>query len=343
MSDLILKDFTEKLTNIGDLDRLEELRLEFLGKKGLVSQELATLGKLDPTQRQAKGKTLNLLKNQILAELQNKKTELANQALEKQLNSEALDVTLPSRNLPTGSLHPITQVTAEIVDIFANLGFSAVDGPEIEDDHHNFTALNIAENHPARQMHDTFYLQDLKYLLRTHTSSVQIRTMENGKPPFAIIAPGKTYRSDSDATHTPMFHQIEALYIAENVSMANLKYCIKSFTEKFFGEKIDLRFRSSFFPFTEPSAEVDIGCKMHADHIDLKGSGDYLEIMGCGMVHPNVLANVGIDPEKYNGFALGMGIERIAMLKYGMRDLRQFFNPKPDWSACYNFKPHQIA
>jgi len=333
--------FIGQFKNTDSLEKLEALRLDFLGKKGKISTELRELGKLPPEERKSRGQEINKLRDFVFAELTRKKEEFEAIAINARLETEIVDVTLPARQSNLGSIHPISYVTDEVVRIFGKMGFTAVDGPEIEDDYHNFTALNIDENHPARQMHDTFYFGDVKTLLRTHTSSVQIRAMEEGKPPFAIIAPGKTYRSDSDATHTPMFHQIEALYVAEKASMGQLKYVIKKFLDEFFGENIDLRFRSSFFPFTEPSAEVDIGCKMSPNKIDLKGSGDYLEIMGCGMVHPNVLKAAGIDPTKYKGFALGMGIERIAMLKYGMRDLRQFFGANKNWLETYNFKAWQ--
>jgi len=335
------EDFIADLKTVKDSKSLEELRLKYVGKKGLISAELAGLGKLPPEERKTKGQEINKIRDFVFTELGNKKDEFEAAEINARLEKESLDVTLPERKANLGSIHPISYVISEVTEIFSKMGFTAVEGPEIEDDHHNFTALNIDENHPARQMHDTFYFSDLKTLLRTHTSSVQIRTMEQGEPPFAIIAPGKTYRSDSDATHTPMFHQIEALYVAEHASMGQLKYVIKTFLDEFFGEDIELRFRSSFFPFTEPSAEVDIGCKMHKDKIDLKGRGDYLEIMGCGLVHPNVLKSAGIDPKKYKGFALGMGVERIAMLKYGMRDLRQFFSSNKNWIDTYNFKAWQ--
>ncbi|MFZ8865207.1 MAG: phenylalanine--tRNA ligase subunit alpha [Rickettsiales bacterium] len=333
--------FTNDLNLVTDSKSLEELRLKYVGKKGLISLELAKIGKLSPTERKIKGQEINKIKSNVLSAIQQKKTELHNLEINNLMQAEHLDITLPERKIDHGSIHPISYVIAEVTEIFAKLGFTAVAGPEIEDDYHNFTALNIAEQHPARQMHDTFYFSDLETLLRTHTSSVQIRTMRNGKPPFAIIAPGKTYRSDSDATHTPMFHQIEALYIAEKASMGQLKFVIQEFLDQFFGTNLELRFRNSFFPFTEPSAEVDIGCKILSDRIDLNSQGDYLEIMGCGLVHPKVLTAANIDSSKYQGFALGMGVERIAMLKYGMRDLRHFFSAHKNWINSYNFKPWQ--
>ncbi|MBL6621746.1 MAG: phenylalanine--tRNA ligase subunit alpha [Rickettsiales bacterium] len=332
------KSFALKLDKAKNLQEIEQLRLEYLGKKGLISNELAKLGQLEASKRKEQGQKLNIIKQKVTEALNLQKTHFENLALQEKIATEAIDISLPSRQKKQGSIHPVSKVIFDIVNIFEKMGFTPVAGPEIEDEEHNFDLLNIGKDHPARQMHDSFYFKNLNYLLRTHTSSVQIRTMASGKPPFAIIAPGKTYRSDSDATHTPMFHQIEALYIAENSSISELKYVINKFSNEFFAEKLNLRFRSSFFPFTEPSYEVDIGCKIEKDHIDLKGTGDFLEIMGCGMVHPQILKNLNIDPKKYSGFALGMGVERIAMLKYGMRDLREFFNSKTNWLDTYNFK-----
>ncbi len=334
--------FLKKIAKVENVSELEEVRLEFLGKKGTISQEMKLLGKLAIEEKKSKGQEINQIKNFIVENIAKKQDIFAKQELDKKIEQEGMDLTLPARKNNIGSIHPITKVINDIVKIFENMGFLAVEGPEIEDDFHNFTALNIPENHPARQMHDTFYLKNMEYLLRTHTSSVQIRTMQKGKPPFAIVAPGKTYRSDSDATHTPIFHQIEVLYIAKKASMANLKFVIKNFLDSFFKEEISLRFRSSFFPFTEPSAEVDIECMMLEDKIDLQKRGDFLEIMGCGMVHPNVLKAVNIDPTEWSGFALGLGVERVAMLKYGMRDLRKFFNSSKNWINSYNFKTYDI-
>jgi len=336
----VKEKFDNEISNISTQDQLESLRISYIGKKGYISENLKQLSKLLPDERKTQGQEINSLKQYVIEKINQKKEIFIKEKINKQLDSETIDATLPARHQKIGSLHPISFVIEEISAIFKKMGFSAVAGPEIEDDYHNFTALNIAEDHPARQMHDTFYLNKTNKLLRTHTSSVQIRTMSEGKSPFAIIAPGKTYRSDSDTTHTPMFHQIEALYINKKVSMGHLKYCIKTFLDEFFGTNIDIRFRSSFFPFTEPSAEVDIGCKILKDTIDLKQSGDYLEIMGCGMVHPNILENLNIDTNIYNGFALGLGVERVAMLKYGMKDLRQFFNADKDWLKTFNFAPY---
>ena len=333
----IREKFNQDISNILDENQLEALRLNYIGKKGVIINELKQLGSLSEAEKKIKGQEINSLKQYVIEQISQKKDLFIRQKIAQQLEQEKIDVTLPFRNREQGSIHPVSFVISEIIEIFAKMGFSPVTGPEMEDDYHNFTALNIAQNHPAREMHDTFYLKQKDKLLRTHTSSVQIRTMAQGKPPFAIVAAGKTYRSDSDITHTPMFHQIEALYIAEKVNMGNLKYCIKQFLDEFFGADIKLRFRNSFFPFTEPSAEVDIGCKILSDRIDVKQSGDYLEIMGCGMVHPNVLKEAGIDTDKYNGFALGLGVERVAMLKYGMKDLRQFFAMEKNWLDSFNF------
>ena len=336
----IKKEFDSKITNIKNIVELESLRIDYIGKKGIISTELAQLGKIDPSIRKNKGKEINLIKQHVIEKINSKKQIFIQEQITQQLSEETIDISLPRRKQETGSIHPISFVIHEITTIFLNMGFSIVAGPEIENDYHNFTALNIAKDHPARQMHDTFYLNKHSKLLRTHTSSVQIHTLNKGKPPFAIIAPGKTYRCDSDTTHTPMFHQIEALYVGENINMGNLKYCIQKFINKFFGTNIKLRFRSSFFPFTEPSAEVDIGCKIENNLINLNKSGDFLEIMGCGMVHPNVLEEANIDSNKYNGFALGLGVERVAMLKYGMNDLRKFFNSDKNWLKNFNFKPY---
>ena len=336
----IREKFDNDISNIATQEQLESLRIDYIGKKGFISNHLKQLSLLPPEKRKSEGQAINLVKQYVIEKINQKKQAFITKQINDQLETEKIDVTLPARHNKIGSLHPVSFVIEEITNIFRKMGFSPVTGPEIEDDYHNFTALNIAENHPARQMHDTFYLEKNNKLLRTHTSSVQIHTMNNGSPPFAIIAPGKTYRSDSDTTHTPMFHQIEALYINKNVSMGHLKYCIKTFIDEFFGKDIKLRFRSSFFPFTEPSAEVDIGCKILTDTIDLNKAGDHLEIMGCGMVHPNILRELGIDTNIYNGFALGLGVERVAMLKYGIKDLRQFFNADKDWIKTFNFAPY---
>lgn len=320
---------------------LEEQRVALLGKKGVITEALKTLGGADPETRKTLGAELNKLKGEITDAIESKKAALASAELNARLASEKIDVTLPAQPIAQGRIHPITQVTEEITAIFSDLGFSVADGPDIEDDFHNFTALGIPESHPARQMHDTFYLQgngDGKTLLRTHTSPVQIRTMKMGKPPFRFIAPGNTYRCDSDMTHTPMFHQVEAVVIDKGIHMGHLKGCVIEFLKAFFElDNVPVRFRPSFFPFTEPSAEVDIGCKRSKDELKIGEGNDWLEVMGCGMVHPTVLKNCGLDPNEWQGFALGAGIERLAMLKYGIPDLRTFFESDLRWLKHYGF------
>ena len=325
-------------------EALEEVRVAALGKKGSVTGLMKDLGGLDPEARKARGAALNLLKDEIAAALAARKAELQAVALAARLMSERVDVTLPARPEAEGRIHPISQTIDEITAIFADMGFTVAEGPDVEGDFYNFTALNIPPEHPARQMHDTFYLPDAvdgtKRVLRTHTSPVQIRTMLAEKPPIRIIAPGRTYRSDYDMTHTPMFHQVEALVIDEATHMGHLKGAIVEFCRAFFDvADLPVRFRPSFFPFTEPSAEVDIGCSRKGGELKLGNYGDWLEIMGCGMVHPKVLANCGIDPTKYQGYAFGMGIERIAMLKYGIPDLRTFFEADLRWLKHYGFLP----
>jgi phenylalanyl-tRNA synthetase alpha chain len=325
---------------------LEEQRVALLGKKGKITEALKTLGGVDAKTRKTLGAALNEIKNDITIAIEAKKAALFSQELNARLASEKIDVTLPAQPIQQGRIHPVSQVIEEITAIFAELGFSVADGPDIEDDDHNFTALNIPESHPARQMHDTFYLQgngDGKTLLRTHTSPVQIRTMRAGKPPFRILAPGATYRCDSDITHTPMFHQVEGFVIDKNIHMGHLKGCIVEFLKTFFElDNVPVRFRPSFFPFTEPSAEVDIGCKRSRDELKIGEGSDWLEIMGCGMVHPSVLKNCGIDPNEWQGFAFGMGVERLAMLKYGIPDLRTFFESDARWLKHYGFDPLHI-
>ena len=326
---------------------LEELRVSVLGKSGALTAELKTLGSLPPEERKAKGAEVNRVKDEITTALEAKKAALEAAELNARLASETIDVTLPASPRTNGSIHPITQVTEELTAIFADFGFSVAEGPEIEDDFHNFSALNIPESHPARQMHDTFYLKgngsEPYPVLRTHTSPVQVRTMMGQKPPIRIIAPGSTYRCDSDMTHTPMFHQIEGLVIEKNIHMGHLKGLLHDALAAFFGlEKVPMRFRASFFPFTEPSAEVDIGCKRGKDALVIGEGSDWLEILGCGMVHPNVLKNCGIDPNEWQGFAFGMGIERLAMLKYNIPDLRTFFAGDIRWLKHYGFNALDI-
>ena len=305
---------------------LDDVRVLYLGKKGLLTRQLKQLGSLPPEDRPAAGQAINRIKQQVQQAIDARRDQLQGAALDAQLAGEAIDVTLPGRGQSSGGLHPVTRTLRRIEELFVPLGFTVEEGPEIEDDYHNFEALNIPSHHPARAMHDTFYF-DAHTLLRTHTSPVQVRVMENRKPPLRIIAPGRVYRCDSDLTHTPMFHQVEGLLVDENVSFANLKGVLDEFLHAFF-ERDDLavRFRPSYFPFTEPSAEVDIQCVMcSGEGCRVCGHSGWLEVLGCGMVHPKVFNYAGIDNERYTGFAFGMGVERLAMLRYGVNDLRLFF------------------
>ena len=309
-----------------DLKILDDIRVQYMGKKGLLTEQLKQLGKLPADERPQAGQAINVAKKQVQAAIEARKTELQSAALAEQLASERIDVTLPGRGQQSGGLHPVTRTLQRIERLFAGMGFESVSGPEIEDDYHNFEALNIPADHPARAMHDSFYV-DAHRVLRTHTSPVQIRVMETQKPPFRVIAPGRVYRCDSDLTHTPMFHQVEGLLVDENVSFADLKGLLDEFLKHFF-ERDDLavRFRPSYFPFTEPSAEVDIECVMCAgEGCRVCSHTGWLEVLGCGMVHPNVFEHVGVDNEQYTGLAFGMGVERLTMLKYGVNDLRLFF------------------
>ncbi len=329
----------------GALEQLEALRVEALGKKGEVTGLMKTLGGLSPEERKAAGQRLNQLKDALTQAIDAKKAALEGQALDQRLRTETIDLTLPARPESDGRLHPISQTIDEIIAIFGEMGFQVAEGPDIEDDFKNFTALNIPPDHPARQMQDTFYLpkkpdEKEAMVLRTHTSPVQIRTMLSKKPPIRVICPGRTYRSDSDMTHTPMFHQVEGLVIDEATHMGHLKGCLIYFVRAFFGiDDLPVRFRNSFFPFTEPSAEVDIGCDRSGGELKLGQGKDWLEILGCGMVHPNVIRSGGLDPDRYQGFAWGMGIDRIAMLKYGIADLRQMFEADVRWLSHYGFRP----
>lgn len=343
----IQQEALQATQDTGSLEALEQIRIQYLGKNGSITSQMKQLGTLVPEDRKTFGAAVNTVKQAVSAALEARKEQLETLALQARLAQETVDITLPCRHTPKGSIHPITQATQEIIAILANMGFAVAEGPSIEDDYHNFTALNIPENHPARQMHDTFYLPDnpdgSKVVLRTHTSPVQIRTMKSGKPPYRIIAPGRTYRSDSDMTHTPMFHQVEGLFIDKNIHMGHLKGCIIEFIRAFFEiDNVPVRFRPSFFPFTEPSAEVDIGCSRAGGELKIGAGKDWLEVLGCGMVHPNVLKNVGIDPEEYQGFAFGLGIERLAMLKYGIPDLRTFFDSDIRWLTHYGFSAFDI-
>ncbi|HYD70786.1 phenylalanine--tRNA ligase subunit alpha [Azospirillum sp.] len=339
----------ELLTLVNDapsLAALDEVRVAALGKKGRITALMKDLGGLSPDERRERGAALNALKDEIAAAIDARKTDLAQAQLAARLEAERIDVTLPVRPEVEGRIHPISQTIDEIVAIFAEMGFTVADGPDIEDDFHNFTALNFPPGHPARDMHDTFYLPDSgdkKMLLRTHTSPVQVRTMLKEKPPIRVIIPGRTFRSDYDMTHTPMFHQVEGLVIDETTNMGHLKGCLIDFCRAFFDvDDLPLRFRPSFFPFTEPSAEVDIGCSRKGGELKLGNFGDWLEILGCGMVHPNVLEACGVDSTRYQGFAFGMGIERIAMLKYGIPDLRTFFEADLRWLKHYGFVPLDV-
>ena len=309
-----------------DLKALDAVRVQYLGKKGLLTEQLKQLGKLPAEERPLAGQAINVAKRQVQQAIEARKEALQNAALAEALASERIDVTLPGRGQGSGGLHPVTRTLQRIEKLFSSMGFEAVEGPEIEDDYHNFEALNIPAHHPARAMHDTFYI-DAHRVLRTHTSPVQIRVMESRKPPFRVIAPGRVYRCDSDLTHTPMFHQVEGLLVDENVSFADLKGLLDEFLKDFF-ERDDLavRFRPSYFPFTEPSAEVDIECVIcSGEGCRVCSHTGWLEVLGCGMVHPNVFAHVGVDNEAYTGLAFGMGVERLTMLKYGVDDLRLFF------------------
>jgi phenylalanyl-tRNA synthetase alpha chain len=297
-----------------DLSQLDQIRVNYLGKKGLLTQQLKQLGKLSAEERPKAGQVINIAKVAVQDAIESRKNTLEEERLNEQIDKGRIDITLPGRGGKRAGLHPITLTLQRIESLFQQIGFEVVEGPEVEDDYHNFEALNIPDHHPARAMHDTFYFPDGR-LLRTHTSSVQIRIMQNDKPPFRFIAPGRVYRCDSDMTHTPMFHQVEGLIVDENVTFAELKGLLIEFLEIFFEKELKVRFRPSYFPFTEPSAEVDI-----------MGERGWLEVLGCGMVHPNVLTNVGVDPEKYTGLAFGLGIERLAMLYYGVDDLRSFFD-----------------
>ena len=328
---------------------LEAVRVGALGKKGSISALLATLGKMSPDERKTQGAAINLAKDKVTEALAARRDILKNAALDSRLASETIDVSLPVRATPAeqGRIHPLTQVWDEITTIFADMGFSVAEGPDIETDDYNFTKLNFPEGHPAREMHDTFFFNRKpdgeRLLLRTHTSPVQVRTMLNNKPPIRVICPGRTYRIDSDATHTPQFHQVEGLVIDKGSHLGHLKWILAEFCKAFFEvDNVNMKFRPSFFPFTEPSLEVDIQCRRDKGEIRFGEGNDWLEILGCGMVHPNVLRACGIDPDVYQGFAWGMGIDRVAMLKYGINDLRQMFESDVRWINHYGFKPLDV-
>ena len=348
-----MKDFRELETEIKkasdkftDIESINEFRIKFLGKKGIISLEMKELASLSGDERKQYAEKLNKIKDSVLGIIASKTEELNSEELEKKLNSETLDITL-STSKSYGTIHPISQVIEEVITIFGDLDFFVAEGPEVETDYNNFTALNTSEHHPARQMHDTFYVETetdgMPNVLRTHTSPVQIRSMLKQKPPIRLIAPGKTFRCDNDQTHSPMFHQVEGLVIDQESNMSHLKGCLEIFLKTFFEtDKLNMRFRPSHFPFTEPSAEVDIGYTKKGNQLIIGEGEDWLEILGCGMVHPNVLENVNINSNEYQGYAFGMGIERLAMLKYGISDLRTFFDSDLRWNKHYGFSPLNI-
>ncbi len=330
----------------GDEAALESVRVAAFGKKGSVSALLATLGKMSPDERKSAGSAINAVKDEVTGALADRRARLREAALEARLARETIDVTLPTRPSPieTGRIHPISQVMDELTAIFADLGFSIAEGPDIETDDYNFTKLNFPPGHPAREMHDTFFFapdaDGTRKVLRTHTSPVQVRTMLAKPPPIRVICPGRTYRRDSDQTHTPMFHQVEGLVIDDRAHLGHLKWVLEEFCKAFFEvPRVTMRFRPSYFPFTEPSMEVDIQCSRQGGEIRFGEGEDWLEILGCGMVHPSVLRNCGLDPDAAQGFAWGMGVDRIAMLKYGMPDLRPFFEADVRWLSHYGFRP----
>lgn len=349
MSDMetLQADLLAQVESAADLAQLDAVRVAVLGKKGLITEKMKTLGAMSPDERKAAGQQFNTLKTAVADAIEAKKSKLEEDAINARLAREAVDITLPVRPETQGRVHPLYQTYDEVVAIFGQMGFDVAEGPDIEDDFHNFTALNTPKNHPARQMQDTFYLKGEengdKFIVRTQTSAVQIRTMEKQKPPVRVIVPGRTYRCDYDATHAPMFHQVEGLIVDTETNMAHLKGCLIEFVKTFFElDKVPVRFRPSFFPFTEPSAEMDIGCSRKNGELKIGEGDDWLEILGCGMVHPNVLKACNIDPEVYQGFAFGIGLDRLAMLKYAIPDLRTFFESDLRWIKHYGFVPLDI-
>ncbi len=346
MSDLkkIKDEFLTKLKGKLNLSEINEIKSNLFGKNGLISSQFKKIGSIAENERKKFASDLNNIKDELQNLIDYKINEIQNAEINEKLEKEKIDVTLPERSFVRGKIHPVSQTIDEISSIFSEIGFSVEEGPDVENEYNNFTALNTPDNHPARDMHDTFYLDEKKEkLLRTHTSPVQIRTMLKDKPPFKIIAPGRTYRSDSDQTHAPMFHQVEGLHIDKNINMGHLKGCLNYFIKEFFEvDKIRMRFRPSHFPFTEPSAEVDIGYKIKDGKIIIGEGNKWLEILGCGMVHPNVLKNVKVDPIKFQGYAFGMGIDRLAMLKYGINDLRAFFDCDYRWLNHFGFDPLDV-
>ena len=346
MSDLkkIKDEFLSKLQKKLDLSEINKIKSDLFGKNGLISSEFKKIGSIAEPGKKKFASDLNIIKDELQEAINLKLNQIEIAEINQKLEKEKVDVTLPERTFIRGKIHPVSQTIDEISSIFSEVGFSVEEGPDVENEHNNFTALNTPDNHPARDMHDTFYLDKNKEkLLRTHTSPVQIRTMSKNKPPFKIIAPGRTYRSDSDQTHAPMFHQVEGLHIDKNINMSHLKGCLNYFIKEFFEvEKIKMRFRPSHFPFTEPSAEVDIGYEIKDGKIIIGEGNKWLEILGCGMVHPNVLKNVKVNPKNYQGYAFGIGIDRLAMLKYGINDLRSFFECDYRWLNHFGFDPLDV-
>ena len=346
MSDLkkIRDEFILKLKSKLDLSEINQIKSDLFGKNGLVSSQFKKIGTIVESERKKFASDLNVIKDELQNLINLKIDEVENAEINKKLDKEKIDITLPERPFVRGKIHPVSQTIDEISSIFSEIGFSVEEGPDVENEYNNFTALNTPDNHPARDMHDTFYLDEKKQkLLRTHTSPVQIRTMLKDKPPFKIIAPGRTYRSDSDQTHAPMFHQVEGLHVDKNINMGHLKGCLNYLIKEFFEvDKIKMRFRPSHFPFTEPSAEVDIGYEIKDGKIIIGEGNQWLEILGCGMVHPNVLKNVKVNPAKFQGYAFGIGIDRLAMLKYGINDLRAFFDCDYRWLNHFGFDPLDV-
>jgi len=346
MSDLkkIKEEFILKLNQKLNLVEINQIKTDLFGKNGLVSSQFKKIGSMAEVERKKFASDLNIIKDDLQNLINSKIDEIENTDINEKLKKEKIDITLPERSFIRGKIHPVSQTIDEISSIFSEIGFSVEEGPDVENEYNNFTALNTPDNHPARDMHDTFYLDEKKQkLLRTHTSPVQIRTMLKDKPPFKIIAPGRTYRSDSDQTHAPMFHQVEGLHIDRDINMGHLKGCLNYFIKEFFEvKKIKMRFIPSHFPFTEPSAEVDIGYEIKDGKIIIGEGDQWLEILGCGMVHPNVLRNVKVDPVKFQGYAFGIGIDRLAMLKYGINDLRAFFDCDYRWLNHFGFDPIDV-
>ena len=343
----ILNDSLDAIAGAGDIAGLDAVRVATLGRKGSITLLMKGLGALDPQARRQAGQALNAAKNDLQSAIDRRREELERQRIDAILETERIDVTLPERPAPGGTVHPVSQATDEIIAILADMGFTVAEGPDIEDDWFNFGALNMPEEHPARQEHDTFYLLPVaggaRPVLRTHTSPVQIRHMLENPPPIRIIAPGRTYRSDSDLTHTPMFHQVEGLVIDRAMHMGHLKGCLRQFVEAFFGvDDVPMRFRPSYFPFTSPSMEVDIGCSFSGNRLTIGEGEGWMEVLGSGMVHPRVLANGGVDPDAWQGFAFGLGIDRLAMLKYAIPDLRGFFDSDLRWLRHYGFRPLDV-